>query len=286
MKISPSRFSQSRLSGWQLHGVILYRQAPGEHPQPMTIPANYERVELVTAGRGWIRNGNEWREVGPGDLIWNACGDETIGRSDFKNPYQCLAVHLIVQKRQGTGQPRFSRWEDLDEVRAFASESVRLFWREDFPRDTLRDYLVSRLLFRVQVHQIETGHQELPEPLRAVLHRMETRLAEPCRLADLAAEAGWSVSHLHETFRRYLNASPHQILIRFRLRAAKERLASGNQPIKQIANECGFTDAAAFTNTFRASEGLTPGEYRKRHLRLMLGPPARAQARPADAGPR
>lgn len=266
---SRSPLDRALPSLWRLDGMSLYQQPAGVHPDPMAIPTFYERVELVTSGHGWIRHEDEWREVRPGDLLWNGPGDETIGRSDFQNPYQCLAVHLISRKRQGEGLPRFSHWADIDEVRAFTSESVRLFWAEDFPRDALLDYVLSRLLFRMRLHGFEAGRRDLPAPLRAVLRRMEKQLAAACPLADLAAEAGWSVSHLHEVFRRHLEASPHQVLIRFRLRAAKERLASSHQPIKQIAVECGFTDAAAFSNAFRSGVGMTPGEYRERHLRLI-----------------
>lgn len=235
----------------------------------MTIPPFFERVELLTGGRGWIFHEGDWREVFPGDLIWNQPGDQTIGRSDFENPYRCLAVTLRTKKRRGTGMPRFSRWPDLTAVEAFTQEMSGLFLEEDFDRQTLFESITGQLLLRVQVHARGRDRAELPVPVRAVLGQMETNFSAACRIEELAFTAGWSVAHLHEVFRRHLNCTPHQMVMRLRLRAVRERLASTNQPIKQIAAECGFADSAALANFFKSGTGLTPGAYRD-HCRRAL----------------
>lgn len=245
-----------------------YQQPAGAHPSWFVLPPFYERVELMTGGRGWIRHGEDWREVIPGDLIWNKPGDSTIGRSDFADPYQCLAVNFTCTRKSGSGMPRFSRWPDLEEARAFTRECVRLFLDEEFDRRALFEYVAGQLLFRVRLHVHEEGRRELPPPLRAVLQKIERDYASSCRLGELAEVAGWSVAHLHAVFRRHLQTSPHRMLRRLRLRAARERLASTNQPMKQIAIECGFSDPAAFAHAFKAETGVTPGKYRERSLRL------------------
>lgn len=246
-----------------------YHQPPGRHPSSYTLPFHYERVEVVTAGRGWIWHSEDWREVRPGDLIWNKPGDTTIGRSDFDHPYHCLVVNLVGTRKHGAGVPRISHWPDVEAVRAFARECVRLFLDEEFDRRTLFEYVVGQLLFRVRLHAHGEGRRELPAPLRAVLQKIERDFALACPLEDLAEAAGWSVAHLHEVFRRHLQTTPHRMLMRLRLRAARERLASTSQPIKQIAIECGFSDPAAFAHAFKAETGITPGKYRERSFSLV-----------------
>ena len=254
-----------KISNWTgLHWVNHYHQEANRHPRNMVVPPSMERVELLTGGRGWILHEGAWKEVLPGDLIWNAPGDPTIGRSDFENPYRCLSVTLFSKKRQGSGMPRFSRWPDLAAIEAFTREMSGLFLEEEFDRQTLFEAVVSQLVLRVRVHAQIEGREDLPAPLRAVLQRLEADFASPCRVEDLAETAGWSVAHLHEVFRRHLQVSPHQMVMRLRLRAVRERLASTTQPVKQIAAECGFSDAAALANFFKSETGLTPGAYRNR----------------------
>lgn len=257
-----------KTSNWKsLEAISHYHQPGGCHPHAAPLPPFYEKVEVVTGGRGWVWHREEWREVGPGDVIWNQPGDRTIGRSDFANPYRCLAVTLIAKRRRGSEMPRFSHWPDREEVRVFTRECVQLFFDDTFDRRVLFDYVVGRLLFRVNLHAHESGRRELPAEIRAVVQKIERDYARTCRLEELAAVAGWSVAHLHEVFRERMDTTPHRLLRQQRLRAARERLASTNQPVKQIAVECGFADAAAFSHAFKAVMDLTPRQYRERSLR-------------------
>ncbi len=251
-----------------LHSAGHYHQAHGIHPVPICIPPFFERVELVTSGRGAIRHEGEWRVVTTGDLIWNRPGDETIGQSDFSDPYRCLAVTFVGPHREGHAKvPRFSRWEEREEVLRFTHEAVRLHGEPGFEAALLRDYVLSRLLF--QIHRWHTARQpELPAPLRVALRWVAAYYAGPCPAEAIARACGWSAPHLRHAFRRHLGLTPHQAVVRERVRAARERLISTTLPMKQIAHECGFGDAPAFNRTFRAAEGMTPGAYRKRYLAL------------------
>jgi len=256
--------------GVTLERVSHYHQQHGIHPSFITIPPFYERVELMTGGRGWISDAGTWREVLPGDLIWNRPGDPTIGRSDFENPYRCLAVTLVSPRRAGLGLPRFSKVADLEAALAFTDETLKLFRDDTFDRRALCDYVLGRLLFWVRLHQHQAQKPEFPTAIEGALEWMEKHFAEPCPISDLARQAGWSTAHFHDAFRRHLRTTPHKVLARHRLRAARERLVSTSHPVKRIATECGFADASALIHAFKADAGLTPSAYRKRYMRLVL----------------
>jgi len=268
VKTSASALTVSRLRGVRVEHPSHYHQRPGVHPSPQTVPPYYERVELMTGGRGWIWHQGAWREVLPGQLIWNKPGDQTIGRSDFKNPYRCLSLTLVSRYRAGLGLPRFSQVMNLDEVANFTEETVKLFLDEAFARDILRDYVLARLIFWVRLHQRQAPRTELTPPIRAALEWIEKHFAQRCPIRELARQAGWSVPHFHEEFRRHLQTTPHQVLAKHRLRAARERLVSTSHPVKRIATECGYADASALIHAFKAEIGLTPSAYRKRSIRL------------------
>lgn len=266
--LSPSPFSFAALDRLKLESVYHYHQPHGRHPRAIPLPPYYERIELVTGGRGWILDGKKWREVLPGDLIWNKPGDYTIGRSDFESPYRCLAVTLIGKRRGGHGLPRFSRCSDLGEVKHFVRDAVQRFADDSFDRCVLKAYVVGRLLFWMHIHHHAETHPELPAPLRAAVEWMTRHYATPCRIDELARAAGWSPAYLHEAFRHHLQTTPHQMLIRHRLHAVRDKLVSTLHPIKQIAVECGFADAPTLTHAFKAAFGVTPKAYRDRHMHL------------------
>jgi AraC-like DNA-binding protein len=248
----------------ELLGVTHYHQARGRHPGPRFIPAERECIELVTGGRGWVLHEGNWVEVLPGTLVWQAEGDQTIGRSDFDDPYRCLAVNVAVERARARRVPRLTRWDDVEDARWFTREAVRWAMDDAVDRGAVLAWIYGRLLFQASL-SVRQERAALSPQLRAVQEALDTRYAEPLRLAELARRIGWSEAHLHAMFRARLGTSPHQYLIQRRLRAARELLAATRQPIGDVAVACGFADAAAFCRAFRRAMRTTPAAYRRAH---------------------
>jgi transcriptional regulator GlxA family with amidase domain len=57
--------------------------------------------------------------------------------------------------------------------------------------------------------------------------------------------------------------SPHQYLIRQRMRAARHMLATSTEPIKAIARNTGYINTENFCRAFRQHVGLTAAAYRR-----------------------
>lgn len=249
----------------ELRRASHYHQAHGIHPGAYTIPPDHELVEVVTGGHGWVEHEGQWFEVGPGALVWHMPGDRTIARSDFADPYRCLAVLFSGPLPPGRRVPRFSNWPELDELRAFTREVVRTVVDESFDRQAILAYTFGRLYYQARRSHHRAWSPDLPPNLRKVLKSLYVNFALPLTLADLAEQAGWSVPHLHAVFKQHLGSSPHQYLARRRLQAAREYLVATDRPIKRIAADCGYNRDAAFCRQFRQATGLTPAAYRRRH---------------------
>jgi len=258
----------------RLIAATLYQQRSGRHPgqdSPNKRPGFWqleegkELVELVTAGRGWVRiKGNEWEEVTAGALLWHMPGDQTIARSDWDNPFQCLALAFESQRIQGGRRTaRLAWWKDLEEVEKFSRELIHWYFDDRIDRKTLLHYAYGRLLFQSQLWQRIEEHSELPMKLREAAEWMTQHCTEKFTLATVAKMVGWSAPHLHEMFRLKLEATPHQFVLARRIRIAKERLAAGDDPIKQLAADCGFSTTAIFCHVFKSRIGITPLAYRK-----------------------
>ncbi|WP_206952779.1 helix-turn-helix transcriptional regulator [Trinickia acidisoli] len=80
----------------------------------------------------------------------------------------------------------------------------------------------------------------------------------------LAEHAGLSPYHFLRTFERATGVTPHQYVLRVRLRIAAQRLADAPDKIVDVALDCGFADLSNFNRAFRAEFGVTPRAYRGR----------------------
>jgi AraC family transcriptional regulator len=86
---------------------------------------------------------------------------------------------------------------------------------------------------------------------------------EALTLADLAREAGLSPYHFLRTFERLTGVTPHQYVLRARLREAALRLVTEPANVLDIALDCGFGDVSNFNRAFRAEFGVRPRDYRR-----------------------
>jgi transcriptional regulator GlxA family with amidase domain len=96
---------------------------------------------------------------------------------------------------------------------------------------------------------------------RAVRH-LATHVDGQHTIADLARLANLSPYHFLRTFKAVTGVTPHQWLLRARLRDAARRLAISREPVTGIALEAGFEDLSNFIRSFRAEFGLSPQRYR------------------------
>jgi len=83
----------------------------------------------------------------------------------------------------------------------------------------------------------------------------------------LAEHAGLSPYHFLRTFERATGVTPHQYVLRARLRHAAQALADASDKVVDIAFACGFADLSNFNRAFRAEFGVAPRAYRKRWQR-------------------
>lgn len=82
-------------------------------------------------------------------------------------------------------------------------------------------------------------------------------------LERLAREAGLSSYHFLRTFERLTGVTPHQYVLRARLREAAMRLASEPGKVLDLALDCGFGDVSNFNRAFRTEFGISPRAYRQ-----------------------
>lgn len=86
---------------------------------------------------------------------------------------------------------------------------------------------------------------------------------EDLDLDAAARQAGLSPFHFLRLFRQVLGVTPHQYLIRSRLRRAARLLAEEERSVTDIALDVGFADLSNFVRSFHRAAGVPPAGFRK-----------------------
>jgi len=102
------------------------------------------------------------------------------------------------------------------------------------------------------------------ESLHRVVDLVHERLAEPLRVADLAAAAGCSTSALERRMKKVFGVSATQFVLRTRVDRATQLLTNTDLSLADIATSIGFYDQADFTRRFARLTNETPAQFRRR----------------------
>ncbi len=102
--------------------------------------------------------------------------------------------------------------------------------------------------------------------VRAALRFLQENYSLPVGGPEAAATAGVSRHALAKLFRRHLNRTVHDELLRIRLQHACKLLQQPDPSASAIATLTGFCHPSHLTNSFREHFGLTPRQYRLKHI--------------------
>ncbi|HEY1998496.1 DNA-binding transcriptional regulator [Paraburkholderia sp.] len=110
-----------------------------------------------------------------------------------------------------------------------------------------------------------TRHQPLTSPyVMRARHFIRQYGCQGIRTEQVADYVGVSRSSLEEYFRRELQCTVHQEILRHKLDAARALLAKGDASSAEVAIRCGFTSLQYMYAVFRRELGCTPREYQDR----------------------
>lgn len=98
---------------------------------------------------------------------------------------------------------------------------------------------------------------------RAVEH-LQAHFDGPLRIEQLAGLARLPVGRFQRLVRRVFHLTPRQLLVKTRVDAAARLLLASTTSLAEVALACGYTDQSAFSRQFKATAGLTPGQFRER----------------------
>ena len=146
--------------------------------------------------------------------------------------------------------------------------------RSDIGLDEIGQMLASRFVDLVSGRSRTAAAPTARDRRRAVEAALWIDANSPSDIAleDAAREAGVSPFHFLRLFSGVLGVTPHQYLVRARLRHAARLLACDDRDVTAVAYDTGFNDLSNFVRTFGRAAGMPPLKFRQaaRGMRKIL----------------
>lgn len=84
-----------------------------------------------------------------------------------------------------------------------------------------------------------------------------------CTIIGVSHKLNLSRSYLYNLFKKSMNLSPQQFLIKLRMEEAKQYLINSDNTIKEISAAVGYTDEFTFSKAFKRYSGFSPKIFKK-----------------------
>lgn len=147
-------------------------------------------------------------------------------------------------------------------------------WREleqHSPTGKLYAQTAAQMLAIHLLRYYTSGGGAIKEPSQGLTHQqmkhvmdfIQEHLSQDLSLEALAQQAGFSSYHFARLFRQTTGESPHQFVLRQRIRRAQYLLEERDLPLAHVALESGFANQSHLTQAFKRHLGLTPRTYRQ-----------------------
>jgi AraC-like DNA-binding protein len=242
--------------------------APGD--RPFTEHHRCHSISFVRKGSFGYHSRGRSHDLVTGSFLVGRPGAEFVCSHDHVCGDECLSFFLAPELVDAVG-PRAEAWDVgatpplaelmvLGELAQAAADG-----RSDIGLDEVGHLLAQRLVELVSGKARNAGKVTARDRRRAVEAALwlEAGSHRDIALEDAARQAGVSPFHFLRMFASVLGVTPHQYLLRSRLRRAARLLADDDKPVTDVAYDVGFNDLSNFVRSFHRAAGVSPLRFRQ-----------------------
>src|ERR1700687_1574867 len=247
-----------------------FRCSAGPDDTPFVERYACHSVSYVRKGSFGCRSRGRLFELVAGSILVGHPGDEFICTHDHVCGDECLSFFLSPELVEAIGDrtdvwrvgaaPPLPELMVLGELAQAAADG-----RSDIGLDEVGHAFASRFF------EVVSGRPQKLAPATARDRRRAVETAlwidahshRPIDLEGAADQADISPFHFLRLFSSVLGVTPHQYLVRSRLRHAARLLADNDRPVTDVAYDVGFGDLSNFVRTFHRAAGVSPLKFRQ-----------------------
>lgn len=254
--------------------VIDYRCDAGPHDTPFAEVHESFCIAYVRKGSFGYRLRGEAHELVAGSIMVGHAGDEFVCTHDHHGcGDECLAFHFTPQMAEAFiegDRTRQQAWRvgcvpPLPELMVMGELAQAVAeGKSQIGMDEIATLFTSRFMDVVSGHECKSTATTARDRRRAVEAALwiDAQAHQEIDLQTVARAADLSPFHFLRVFAQTLNVTPHQYLVRSRLRRAARLLADEEHSITDIAIDVGFNDLSNFVRTFHRAAGVSPRQFR------------------------
>ena len=218
---------------------------------------NFYQILFVVSGTGELHCDGKTYPLSRGCAFFTGVGQpsEYVDTGELVTAFltfKGFAMEMLLD-HYGCGSFLFVQGLNLEKYLSMIRDIIREYYEQK------REGVLSAMTYRFVTDFFEQQSVSMPSPLEQLCRYMERQFAQKITLAQLAEEAGMSVSKLCHDFRREYGCTVFTYILDLRLTYARSYLRNSRQArTRDVAAACGFEDVSYFCKAYKKKFGITP----------------------------
>ena len=248
------------------------------------IVLDYELDFYIKGQREMTINGDSF-SVGKDTIVFRKPGDHIVSTGS----YNCYLLTIDFTKKKGNFNGTYDRnnksnlMQELSDNKLLdlipshltverCLEYVNIYEKlchlslkdgDQTTKTLLLNQLLCLILANICNSTLRSNTKETENFLLTETHKyVEKNIGKVITLEELSANVYLSSSWFSKKFKEATNISPMEYVLNIKLSNAKQLLSTTQLSINEIAQICGFNDAAYFSYYFKKRFGISPKQYR------------------------
>jgi len=232
-------------------------------------------LHFIIDGKGYYKvNGNVYT-LSKGDFFLICPNTQIYYEADKKNPwsyvwvgFQGVKASLYLKHAGLDAENLLGHLPDVSFIFTCVQQMMcarQLTISNELKRDAS--------LFQILSALIDNHYQLLPKSdkydypysvyVNQAMAYISIHYKETVKVSDIAAYIGIDRSYLTHIFKKELQISPQEYLIKYRMDQAEILLRDKNLKIQTVAKEIGYSDAITFSKMYKKIKGISPRETKR-----------------------
>lgn len=256
----------ARGTDWSVTDVVC---TSGPQDRPFEEQHNSVLIAAVIEGSFQYRSAHCSEIMAPGSLLLDNYGQYFECRHDHGTGDRCVSFQYAPEFFERAGVSGQFPVRRIPPTAVLSRQVVEARLAAQLPSvdfEELAHEMASAVLQVLGKTNYEKGVATAADERRisATSRFIQANLGEPLPLDKLALTAKMSEFHFLRMFKQVMRVTPHQFILRSRLREAALRLKTTRDEVLQIALNTGFWDLSNFNHAFRSEFGMSPTRYARR----------------------
>jgi AraC-like DNA-binding protein len=240
-------------------------------------------LHYILDGKGIFHVGERTYHLNKHDMFLIYPDEITYYEADKDNPWTYIWIGFDGIKAESclkqaslSKENRVSRF-DCEETLIECINGILNASKLTYANDLMREgYLLLFFSALIQEkHNIINKETEVYEyPLHVYIEHalefIEHNYSKRIKVNDIANYIGITRSYFTNIFKKSLNMSPQEYLVKYRLDKAKELLKTTNLPVSTIAFQIGYENPLTFSKVFKSFFDISPSKYRTQNEEIIL----------------